>query len=165
MTRWLGFNEAKSHPRSTLHPVNMVGENFVAYPVQLDEDTVQYRGVIGVEYGTYVYCDKPDGKFYYVEPIRGALPSRDELIINNKYGSVAIPVHTNNDKHIMVALVHTHNISPLVISHTGRFEPGLPRNSPASDDDRYAANLARVPNYIVFESNPGGYYFGDIASP
>jgi hypothetical protein len=149
-----------------LYPRDIVGSNFVLYPAEnINGEGTLYKGVVGVEYGTYVYCDKTDGKFYYADPIRGRLPSRNELLIKRQYGEVSIPVTTGDDNHKILALVHTHTAAGINIYPDLSRSENPPLNNGPSTDDRDSASFAGVPNFIVWEYGPGGYYIGAVAMP
>ncbi len=185
-SRLHGVSEFWSVSLPIIFPRYIYGSNFVLYAVEpINGVGILYRGAVGVEYGTYVYCDKADGRFYYAEPIRGTLPTRDELLIMKKYGGVNIPVTTGDDNPKITALVHTHTISEIAMfsnltrpggppPHNGLLDEdgdsvslsvGPPLNNGPSNEDSETASFAGVRNYIVFEGDPGVYYFGSVAKP
>ncbi len=185
-SRLHGVSEFWSVSLPIIFPRDIYGSNFVLYAVEpINGVGILYRGAVGVEYGTYVYCDKADGRFYYAEPIRGTLPTRDELLIMKKYGGVNIPVTTGDDNPKITALVHTHTISEIAMfsnltrpggppPHNGLLDEdgdsvslsvGPPLNNGPSNEDSETASFAGVRNYIVFEGDPGVYYFGSVAKP
>jgi len=171
-SRFHGEFEFDSVNLPIIYPRDIVGSDFALYTTgTINGVKALYKGVVGVEYGTYVYCNKTDGKVYYADPIRGHLPTRDEFTSTPiLYGKVKIPVNTGDDNLKIIALVHTHTMAPIIAFAGGNYADsnksiGPPLNNGPSSEDKSSASLANAPNFIVWESEPGVYYKGASANP
>jgi hypothetical protein len=170
LSRFLGTIELGMAKPSILHPVDMRGSNYALFISNRSAQSSYYEGVVGVEYGTFIYCDETLGVYDYAEPTRGALPTRVEFFGSPRlYGSVGIPMTAEDPDKPKLALIHTHNMAYVTLSIDDGFvpspNPGPPLNFPASNADRQTATTNDLPNYVVGENSFGSYSIIEIALP